>query len=318
LFNGDWAALLLVERIVQGERRVERLSFTTRIAGGERFEGNLQQRSANMPGDAIHFLSPKELVIRPQVRKRQKEDADNALMQSLREEGMLQPIRARLEDGKPIVVVGHRRAAMAARLGMEKVPVIFDDRQLGLVETLVAQLAENLAREDLSPLEKASGVRQLMDATGWTCARVAGKIGLSPASVSKLLPLLSLPQPIINLIEAGKITASAGYELGRIEDPDKQAELAAQLVDGRLTRDALVGTVKAGKKRPAKRNGNQPTRVTAILGEGRSVTVATAALTLERFIEVIEELLAKARRVRTQGVELATFIKMLKDQARAG
>ena len=58
--------------------------------------------------------------------------------------------------------------------------------------------------------------------------------------------------------------------------------------------------------------------MTAILGESRSVTVASSGLTLERFIELIEELLSKARRVRTQGVELATFIKMLKDQARAG
>jgi hypothetical protein len=136
--------------------------------------------------------------------------------------------------------------------------------------------------------------------------------------VSKTFALLSLSKDILEQIEAGKITPSAAYELTRVEDPSKRAELAAQLADGRLTRDALAGAVKSSKKRRTKCNNHQPGRVTAILGGSRSVTVASAGLTLERFIELIEELLAKARRVRSQGVELATFIKMLKDQARAG
>jgi integrase len=100
-------------------------------------------------------------------------------------------------------------------------------------------------------------------------------------------------------------------------NPEK-SEIAGQAVGGRITRDALSGSLKA------RRNGNgaqsdatSPARVTALLGAGRSITLSGPGLTLETLITWIEELLAKARKVRPQGLELQTFIKMLKDQAKA-
>jgi hypothetical protein len=130
------------------------------------------------------------------------------------------------------------------------------------------------------------------------------------------LALLELPAEIIKQVEAGKIPPSGAYELARVTDAKQQAVMAAQMAAGQLTRDGAAGARKAAK-RSDKPGESQPSRVTAILGESRSITVACAGLTLERFISLVEELLAKARRERSRGTELGTFISLLRDQARS-
>ena len=107
---------------------------------------------------------------------------------------------------------------------------------------------------------------------------------------------------------------SAAYELARVEDPGRQAALAEDLASGRLTRDGVAGMAKAernGQEQQPKANGH---RARAPLGDGRSITVVGAD-TLDGLIAALEELLSKARKARPQGLGLATFLKMLRDQA---
>ena len=181
------------------------------------------------------------------------------------------------------------------------------------------QLIANCQREDLTPLEKARGIDRLMKVTGCTATEAARDTGFSPPTVSRWLKLLLESEEVRQLVEAGKIPASAAYELSLIDDPQRRAEVVGQLVAGQMTRDGVTAARKTIGRKAVDKNGTRLVRVTAILSESRSVTVASAGLTLERFIELIEELLTKAPAApRTQGVELATFIKMLKDQGRGG
>lgn len=273
-----------------------------------------------MSQEQIQQLALDKIECDRQVRGQFDEDALDGLATSLAEDGLLQPIRVRRSGPKFIVVDGERRLRGAHRLGWKTIGAIIEEKDLCEGEVIQRQLVANCQREDLLPLEKARAIQRLMEATGWPAAQAAAKVKLSNASVSKLLALLALPEGIQHGIDAGVIPVSAGYDLSRIADPAKQADAAQQLIDGRLTRDALSGAVRA------KINGvgdaavgkPQTKRVTARLAGGRAVTIVCPALDLERFIEVLEELLSKARRGRATGGGLATLTKLWREQSETG
>jgi ParB family chromosome partitioning protein len=271
-----------------------------------------------MSQETIEYLPPQALGVAPQVRRELREEELAGLMQSIREVGVLQPIRARRVDGKLVIVDGHRRTAASIKLGSTAVPVIVEQAALDAAAVTQRQLIANIQRTDLTPLEKARGIAELMRSEKWTAAQAAAKLGLSAPTVSRLLALLELPEEIREQVASGRLPVSAAYELAKVEDPQRRESLAAQAVGGTLTRDALAGIRRSKTSAGPQTKEAKPVRTTAMLAKDRTVTVSAVGLTMETFIAQLEELLAKARRVRTQGLELPTFIKMLADQAKAG
>jgi ParB/RepB/Spo0J family partition protein len=268
-----------------------------------------------MTFEQIQMVAISDIVTKKQVREHFDDAGIDGLAASLREVGQLHPIRCFLEDCKKVVVDGERRLRAAKLLGMTSLAVIIEDKQLGDTEITQRQIIANCQREDLTPLEKARALARLIDLTGWKVGELASRIGSSPAAVSRHLALLKLPEAIQASVAAGKIPASAAYELARLDNPEEQIRLASQVATGGLTRDQLAGRVKA-RRRPERKEVRAPSRVTAHLGNGRSVTVAGQLGDLDALVETLEELLSKCRKVRHTGVELGTFIQMLKDQAK--
>ncbi|MFO0942343.1 MAG: ParB/RepB/Spo0J family partition protein [Pirellulales bacterium] len=271
------------------------------------------------PGDRFEYRSPTELTVDVNIRDRIDEDALLGLMTSLTAVGMLLPIRVRLVKGLYVVIDGTRRLMAALRLGWEKVPVVIDVDELTDVEIVQRQLIANCQRENLSPLEEAAAIRSLMNITQCNATEAARKIGKKPSDITRRLALLELPAAILAWVSDGSIPASCAYELSRIKDPIKQAELAGLVKEGKLTRDELVGRKKLkGPKpvSPTKEKSSNNRRATASLDAQRSITVCGPELDLESFIAWLEELLSKARRERTRGVALSTFVKVLNDQAK--
>jgi ParB family chromosome partitioning protein len=236
--------------------------------------------------------------------------------ESIKQIGQVEPSHARYVDGKWEVTEGFHRLAGCELAGKDTFAVIVDAGNASDSEVLRLQLISNCLRENLSPLQTARGIQEYMEVTGCNASQAAADLAFSISKVSELRKLLTLQQDIIDQVEAGTISLSGACELGRVEDAGRRAELAQRMAEGRLTRDGLAGTRKAAK-RGNKQGDSTATRVTAILSEGRSITVAGEGLTLDRFIGLIEELLAKARRERSRGTELSTFISLLRDQARA-
>ncbi len=269
-----------------------------------------------MSSETIDYVPPQTLGVAPQVRPDPRAEELMGLMQSISEVGILQPIRARRVDGKPVVISGHRRRLAAINLGLAKVPVIFELTALSEQAALQRQLIENIQRVDLGPLPKAEGIAEFMRAENCSAAQVAAKLGLSPATVARLLALLQLPEAIRERVNAGEIPASAAYELAKVSDPAKQAELAQQLAAGTLSRDGLASKRKLSTANTSPTSDKKLSRITANLGEARSVVVSAPDLTLESAIGVVEELLGKLRRGRSQGFQLPTIVKMLRDQAK--
>ncbi len=170
-------------------------------------------------------------LIRPgslQPRRRFGEAELEALAQSIREKGVLQPllVRAIAEDDAAFeLVAGERRWRAAQRAGLHEVPVIV--RPLGDSEVLEIALVENLQREDLSPLEEAEAYSRLIQEFGRTQASLAEAVGKSRSHVANTVRLLSLPAAARRRLDQGELSAGHARALLGAADP---AALAGEVV----------------------------------------------------------------------------------------
>lgn len=261
----------------------------------------MKEEIIQVPLDKVDF--------RPQVREVFNEELIAGLAENIKKVGQLQPVLLFPIADRFGITDGQRRCLALKRLGRKTV-----DARIGEPPTeaqlLLRQLSCDLQRVDLSPMEKANAIDRAMEANGLTGNEIAAQLGVSPTTVSRLLSLLTLPDPIQQALKEGKISAAAAGELAKIEDCAFQAEMAQKLMEGKITRDGVAGARKAAKRGD---KAQAVKRVTACLDGGRTITVAAA--TIDDFIAALEEALSKARKGRTQGVALATFIRLLKDQA---
>jgi ParB family transcriptional regulator, chromosome partitioning protein len=268
-----------------------------------------------MSEQVVQSLSFDQIHTDPQARKQFDENALRGLALSVRHVGVLQPIRVRRDGDRLVIIDGERRYRAARLAGLASIPAIVEEQPSSPTQVLQKQLIANCQREDLTPVEKATALRELMQSTGWPAKEAATKLGLSGATVSRLLAVLKLPEEILKQVESGAIPVSAAYELARVADPGRQSELATALSSGSTTRDAVAGAARAERNLPDGQPNNASNRRSrAALGAARSVTVVGAD-TLDSLIAILEELLSKARKARPQGLGLSTFLKMLKDQA---
>jgi ParB family chromosome partitioning protein len=180
--------------------------------------------SADPPGQR---RVPIELI-RPgvfQPRRRFAEPELEALAQSIREKGILQPLLVRPLAGEEAgfeLVAGERRWRAAQRLGLHDVPVIV--RSITDAEALEIALVENLQRENLSPLEEAEAYSRLIEEFGRSQANLAEAVGKSRSHVANTVRLLSLPAPVRRRLDEGELSAGHARALLGAADPVALAE----------------------------------------------------------------------------------------------
>lgn len=223
-----------------------------------------EMRPSTTPGDAaprvaraipIAALSPGP----GQPRRHFDEDALEALAQSIRERGMLQPIIARrLVDapGRYEIVAGERRWRAAQRAGLAEAPVIVKD--MSDRDALEVALIENVQREDLNPVEEASGYQKLVDAFGYTQEDLAKAVGKSRPHVANMLRLLSAPDSVRENLERGKLTA--GHVRALLMSPEAERLASVVIARGLNVRqtERLVqeGGLPAARRPEAARDPN--------------------------------------------------------------
>ncbi len=209
-----------------------------------------------------------------QPREEFSKEALERLAQSLRTRGQLQPIRVRWEEGRGIylIVCGERRWRAASMAGLETLSCIIMERPAGPGELLALQLVENALREDLSGLEQAKAYRSLLDVNGWSARHLAAELAVNPATVTRALALLELPAEVQERVEQGGLSPAAAYEVSKLADPVAQVEVAAAVVDQKLTRSEVAELVQAVKaRRPAP--AGKPSPVELDLGDGTLVKI---------------------------------------------
>jgi ParB family transcriptional regulator, chromosome partitioning protein len=148
---------------------------------------------------------------------------------SLRERGVLQPVLVRfLQDGKYELIVGERRWRAAKLAGLQTIPSLvcpYDD-----TAALEAALIENMAREDLNPVEEARACQTLVKELGLTQEQVARRVGRSRVAVANLMRLLGLSDGILELLERGELRWGHGLALLMAKDLEMRSQLARRAV----------------------------------------------------------------------------------------
>ena len=163
-----------------------------------------------------------------QPRRTFDEESIESLAASIREQGVLQPVLVTPDGGRYRLVAGERRWRAARRAGLASIPCIV--REMSLREQLEAALVENLQREDLNPIETARGLRALMDGFGCTQEEAAKRVSMSRPAVANALRLLTLPEPVQDLIREGSLSAGHARVLAGLTDPAEQTALALETV----------------------------------------------------------------------------------------
>ncbi|MFW7340733.1 ParB/RepB/Spo0J family partition protein [Pollutimonas sp. H1-120] len=191
-----------------------------------------------------------------QPRTRMDEGALNELADSIRTQGIMQPILVRPLDGKDAgkyeIIAGERRYRAAKLAGLKEVPVLV--REVPDENAAVMALIENIQREDLNPLEEAHGVRRLLDEFGLTHEQAAQAIGRSRSATSNLLRLLNLTGPVQTMLLAGDIDMGHARAL-LATDAATQILLANEVIAKRLSvreTEKLIGRTlrEADDKQP--------------------------------------------------------------------
>jgi ParB family chromosome partitioning protein len=160
-----------------------------------------------------------------QPRRHFDEDSLQALAGSLGERGVLQPVLVRPKPGGTYELVAGERRWRAARLaGMETIPALVRPRDDA--ETIELALIENMAREDLNPIEEARACAALVEELGLTREEVGRRVGRSRVAVSNLMRVLDLPDEVIELLEQGALSEGHGRALLLAEDHAVRISLA--------------------------------------------------------------------------------------------
>ena len=198
----------------------------------------------HLPVEAIH-PNPR------QPRKRFEPEATAGLAASIRHQGVLQPVvvRPRREGGYELIA-GERRWRAAREAGTPTVPAVVrvaDDR-----DSLLLGLVENIARENLSPVEEARAYAVLVDEFGLSLGEVADRVGRSKAAVSNRLRLLELPDEVLWMLARGELTEGHARAVLAVPDDTRRLELARRVVRRGLSVRAAEQAARDGgaRRRP--------------------------------------------------------------------
>ncbi len=182
----------------------------------------------------IETLPLREIEPDPgQPRKTFDDETLAELSASIAEHGLLQPIAVRPKpSGGYLIVAGERRWRASRMAGLTEVPVIVKD--VTDEQAMELALVENLQREDLDPVEEATGIRELMTRCDLTQEQAARKLGKSRSALANSLRLLSLPETVLELLKSGFITIGHAKVILGLPAPELQEEAAQMIADNQL------------------------------------------------------------------------------------
>ena len=192
----------------------------------------------------IEKVAPNKKQPRKEFDKKSLEE----LSQSIKKQGLLQPILVQAKGENYEIIAGERRWRASLQAGMHKISAIVKSPNPG--EAAIWALIENTQREDLNPIEEARAYEGVLKEQNLNQEKLAQMMGISRSSLANSLRLLHLDSKVQAHIETGKISFSQAKEILKEKDQQKQRKLAEQCIQNKLTVRSLVGLSR--KKRPTK------------------------------------------------------------------
>ena len=204
---------------------------------------DLEAKESTVASLRISLVDPKS----DQPRKYFDKDALAELSESIKENGLLQPILVReYGEGRYQIIAGERRFRACKLAGLEEIPAIVLDRD----DQSAAQIAliENVQREDLNPIEEALAYRALAKEYGMTQEELSEKVGKSRSAIANAVRLLDLPEEVITMVAARDLSAGHARTLLGLRDRENMILLAQIAAEQDLSVRALEDAVKKANK----------------------------------------------------------------------
>ncbi|MFA6431159.1 MAG: ParB/RepB/Spo0J family partition protein [Candidatus Margulisiibacteriota bacterium] len=217
----------------------------------------IPQGSVFAGGRTILNIDPENIVANPrQPRTHFSKEALHELAESIKEQGVIEPILVRMRDGKYELIAGERRLRAAKLAELKFVPAIVKD--FTDAQSLEIALIENLQREDLNAMDEAEGYARLASEFGMTQEDIAKRMGKSRSNVANMIRLLSLPKQIKESIQKFEISAGHARTLLSLEDAEKQLFFWKQIVSQKLSvRDTEILVTGKEQSHHAKKSGRK-------------------------------------------------------------
>lgn len=185
-------------------------------------------------GERVENVPLDKIVPSPfQPRKSFSDEALSELAQSIRQQGIIQPLIVRSVRGKYELIAGERRWRASHKAGLKEIPVIV--RKATDREVLELALVENMQRSDLNPIEEAEGFSLLVRDFEYTQEQVADRVGKSRAGVANALRLLSLPDQVRGFISSNQISVGHGKVILSLSRKEEQIQVADRVIRDHLT-----------------------------------------------------------------------------------
>lgn len=249
-------------------------TFLDDISNGEKANGNALS------------LDIKEIRPNPyQPRKEFDQEGLKELSESIKENGVFQPILVRKSISGYELVAGERRLRASKLAGKKEIPAIiveFNDTQM-----MEISLLENIQRKDLTPIEKANAYDSLIKKLGYTQEELSKRVSKSRSEITNLLRLLKLPKEVQDMVSKEKLSYGQARTLLGLEDEEKMIELAKQAEGDKLSvreMEKLVknmGNKKKGVKKPKTMNPYlEDVRVRAQRKLGTNVEIGNKSITI--------------------------------------
>jgi ParB family transcriptional regulator, chromosome partitioning protein len=264
---------------------------------------------ASEPGEGIELRMVPADLVRPnpnQPRKRIDPESIAALAESIAAAGVIQPLIVRpVPDGTYELIAGERRWRAAREAALEEVPAVIRDEDEA--RRLQTALIENMAREDLNPVDEARACATLVEDLGLSKEEVGRRVGRSRPAISNLIRILDLPDEALGLIESGELSEGHGRAILQAKGNDVRRRLARDAARaGWSVRETERRAKRASAARRRGRVSRHPDQQAALariadelesaLGHEVTVTAARRGLRAELHFDDLEDALSFARR----------------------
>jgi len=204
-----------------------------------RLKKGLGRGLSSLLGDTKKKVETNKLPIKDLLRNKfqprknfNKESLDD-LTNSIKEQGVIQPILVRpdkMNDGKYEIIAGERRWLASQNAGLHEVPVVILD--VDDVKSLEFAIVENVQRQDLNPIEEAKGYQRLVDDFNYNQDKLSKFIGKSRSYIANSLRLLGLPEDVLVMVETGSLSAGHGRTLVGLNNA---SEIAKKIIQKKLS-----------------------------------------------------------------------------------
>lgn len=237
---------------------------------------------------AVRQIAVDRIVPNPkQPRIAADPSALDDLTASIREHGVLQPILVRpLDRGHYEIVAGERRWRAVTALALAMIPAIIEE--MSDEQAIEIAVIENLQRENLSPLDEAAIFARMTSELGYSIRKLADKLGKDKGYIENRLRLVAAPADVRALVAERSDTISHAYELMKIDDPARRAELAAQIARGELSLARLKTAVLGESEHPSLGAPAAAPANSPVLAETPVLAAATAPVEAQAFAPIIE------------------------------